>query len=388
MISFWEQKWFFDYDTIIIGGGLSGLSTAASLLEKQPDHKVLILERNLIPTGASTKNAGFVCFGSLTEIYDDIQKMGEADAVQVVKKRYEGIQALRKRLGDEKLDLKFDGGYEVISEKELPILEQIEFVNKLLRPIFDEDVFSVCNEKIEEFGFNPQVVKALVGIKFEGSIDTGKTVSHYIDYVQRLGARILTGANVLKYKHKNGHVDVKVASPSHPDQMYHFTGKTLAICTNAFTNDIMVQPKDIWPGRGQIILTKPMRDLKFKGTFHFDEGFYYFRNYYDRILFGGGRNLDFNAETTDKFETTEKILGALRDILMNVVSPESDYEVDQEWAGIMAFGDDTKDPIVKEIERNVFLMARMCGMGVALTSKLGEATANKILAKHRGEAKL
>ena len=41
-----------------------------------------------------------------------------------------------------------------------------------------------------------------------------------------------------------------------------------------------------------------------KGIFHLDEGFYYFRDYYNRVMIGGGRNLDFNNECTDKFENT------------------------------------------------------------------------------------
>ena len=37
---------------------LVGLSVAANVLEKHPEKKVVILERGLLPTGASTKNAG------------------------------------------------------------------------------------------------------------------------------------------------------------------------------------------------------------------------------------------------------------------------------------------------------------------------------------------
>ena len=77
MISLWEKRSLISYDIIIIGAGITGLSTAASLKEKNPKLNILVLERGLLPTGASTKNAGFACFGSLTELRNDLKVLGE-----------------------------------------------------------------------------------------------------------------------------------------------------------------------------------------------------------------------------------------------------------------------------------------------------------------------
>lgn len=41
-----------------------GLSVAACVLEKHPKKRVILLERGVLPTGASTKNAGFIATGS------------------------------------------------------------------------------------------------------------------------------------------------------------------------------------------------------------------------------------------------------------------------------------------------------------------------------------
>ena len=61
MFSYWEQQSFTSYDYVIIGSGIVGLSTAIELKEKFPGATVLILERGLLPTGASSRNAGFAC---------------------------------------------------------------------------------------------------------------------------------------------------------------------------------------------------------------------------------------------------------------------------------------------------------------------------------------
>jgi hypothetical protein len=42
MLSFWEKECFLDYDLLIIGGGIVGLSTACSWKEKNPEKSVLV----------------------------------------------------------------------------------------------------------------------------------------------------------------------------------------------------------------------------------------------------------------------------------------------------------------------------------------------------------
>jgi len=99
MLSFWEQNSFLKYDFIIVGSGIVGLSAAANLKEQLPDCSVLVLERGILPSGASTKNAGFACFGSLTEILSDFKTMGEVASLQLIARRWQGLQQLQQRLG-------------------------------------------------------------------------------------------------------------------------------------------------------------------------------------------------------------------------------------------------------------------------------------------------
>jgi hypothetical protein len=50
------------------------------------------LERGLFSSGASTKNAGFACFGSLNEIVDDIKLMGKEETLRQIIERMKGIK--------------------------------------------------------------------------------------------------------------------------------------------------------------------------------------------------------------------------------------------------------------------------------------------------------
>ena len=128
--SFWEQdSWFSNVDFTVIGSGITGLNCAWELQKKHPKAKVLVLERGLLPNGASTKNAGFACFGSLSEILDDLNSHSEEEVVKLVEKRVKGLQLLRENLGDENIGYEAKGGYELFTKE-------------------DEELFGTCVSKM------------------------------------------------------------------------------------------------------------------------------------------------------------------------------------------------------------------------------------------------
>jgi glycine/D-amino acid oxidase-like deaminating enzyme len=152
--------------------------------------------------------------------------------------------------------------------------------------------------------------------------------------------------------------------------------KKLLICTNGFAGDL-IEGLDLQPARAQVLVTEPINDLKVKGTFHYDMGYYYFRNIDNRILFGGGRNLDFLGERTTKMETTEQIQGELERLLREMILPDGNARIEYRWAGIMGVGN-AKKPIVRQLDRDLFCAVRMGGMGVAIGSLVGKELAEMI----------
>ena len=71
------------------------------LRERFPKAKILILEKGVLPQCASTKNAGFACFGYFSEIIDDLKTHSEEVVIQLNQKRYLGLQLLCKNLSVE-----------------------------------------------------------------------------------------------------------------------------------------------------------------------------------------------------------------------------------------------------------------------------------------------
>jgi gamma-glutamylputrescine oxidase len=372
MLSYWEKKSFLQYDYIIIGSGIVGLSTALSIRERKPKASILVMERGILPTGASTKNAGFACTGSLTEILDDLKTMSENDVLRLIELRMKGLEKLRQRLGDEQLGYAENGSYELISVHELAALEQFDHINDMLRPLFGRDAYSMADQKIAKFGFNENLVKHVLQNNTEGELDTGRMMKGLLSLCLASGIEIKTGAEVISVLDGGEQVKV-IIDHKHLAQHITFSCTQLAICTNAFTHQLLVG-LDISPGRGQVLITQPIPDLKIKGIFHFDKGYYYFREIDGRIMFGGGRHMDFAGERTLSLSYNKVILADLVEKLDSLILPDTHYEIDYAWTGIMAFGSD-KFPIVKAQSKNIFVGVRMGGMGIAMGSEVAERLA-------------
>lgn len=370
MLSYWEKKHFINYDLIVIGGGIVGLSTAIQFKIRVPEAKVLVLERGILPSGASSRNAGFACFGSLTEILDDFSHMSESEVLQLVEKRYRGLLYIRDFFGDERLGYLPSGGLELLTEKEMYALQSLVKINQFLDSIFNEPVFEQVVD-IKPFGFSGKV-QAVIRNKFEGELDSGKFLLSLWEKCQELNIKILTGSKVLKIDVEK--TTVFVQNLTHKEDI-DFHAEKIAVCTNAFTN-VLLPGFDIEPGRGLVMVTKPInRDVPFSGTFHYDKGYVYFRKVENRILLGGGRNMDFEGENTFSMEVNPKIREYLIRILNDIILPDTDTEIDLEWTGIMAFGKNKK-PIVKMVADNVGVAVRLGGMGVAIGWQTAEDLVN------------
>jgi glycine/D-amino acid oxidase-like deaminating enzyme len=182
---------------------------------------------------------------------------------------------------------------------------------------------------------------------------------------------MLFGLPVLELIDEGTHVLLKTTEGS-------FKASKVVIATNGFASQFLPE-LDLKPARAQVLVTSEISDLQLKGTFHLDEGYYYFRNVGKRVLLGGGRNLDFVGETTTSHEITTQIQESLELLLKEVILTEKQYTIDYRWAGTMGLGDE-KRPIVKQITPNLFCAVRMGGMGVALGSSAGKDVATLVLA--------
>ena len=370
-VSIWESESFFSpRDIIILGSGFTGLWSAYYLKKRYPNKKILILERGLIPSGASGRNAGFACFGSFTELLSDELKQGEAEMLDLVEKRFKGLRKIGKKFSPQQIDYENLGGFELVSPEQFPDLDAlrtgIDKLNAQLKNITGKQkTFQLNDSKIKTFGLGGS--HHLIENKLEGQLHSGKLLEALVQLVHAMGVTILTGVDIIKMEPRTGPVMLETSLP------LSFQADQVLICTNAFAKSLLPE-LDVLPARGQVLLTEPVEGLKLKGTFHYDEGFYYFRNLGNRVLLGGARNKFIKEEETFSAEVSEPVQQELERFLKEVILPGTPYQISLRWSGTMAVGKEKK-PILRKISDQVFCAVRMSGMGVALAPQLGKQIA-------------
>ncbi|MDP4247746.1 MAG: FAD-dependent oxidoreductase [Bacteroidota bacterium] len=369
--SIWEKESFYaPADIVIAGSGFVGLWCAYFLRRAEPGRSVMIVDRGVIPTGASTRNAGFACFGSLTELIADSRQMGEGRMLELVEMRYRGLKRIRKTFSGKEIGYKSYGGFELIAGSDPmdmnAVRSSIDWLNRQLKKITKEQkTFRLQDDKIAGFGFAG--ISHLIENRTEGQLHPGKLCLALLRLVQSMGVTVLSNTEVLRYERTPDKLLL------HTNHAFTLSANKLLICTNAFARQLLPQ-LDVEPARGQVLVTSPIAKLPFKGTFHYDQGFYYFRDLGDRVLLGGARNKAPEAEHTDEMVVTGQIQAELERMLRDVILPGRDYAIEHRWSGIMGMGKE-KQPILQQVEEGIYCAVRMSGMGVALAPVMGERAA-------------
>ncbi len=368
MLSYWEKTTVArTSDFLIIGAGLTGLCTAHRLHERNPSARIRIVERGPFPFGASTRNAGFACFGSPSELISDIAEFGPDETFSRVKDRYEGLQFYLSNFDSKSFDYKAFGGYEVFKKEDdqtvVQLSKQLPYLNAQLTEYIGQPAFSEDKE-ISRFGMSTHPTGFYN--QLEGQLHPGKLCAVIERSLREKGVDFKYGVDIQS-------VDLESGVCSDRNGIEWKAGKVI-ICTNGLTKSL-ISREDVQPARGQILLTAPISGLKVRGTFHFDEGYWYFRNVGNQLLLGGGRNIDPMKERTDVREPSETIQRALLNMAHSIILPGKAFAVQSTWAGTMAFGEQNeKAPLIRALSNRVILAVRLGGMGVALAPTVAKKT--------------
>lgn len=363
--SYWELTSFNQKkaDFAIIGAGINGLSTAFFLKKHYPKAIVRVFERGGNPSGASVKNAGFACIGSVGELLADLQIQSSDEVIAKVIARKEGLNLLRETLGDQNIGYNPCGGFELFECKKE---EQLctEAVPKL-NDFFKQTLVGKQLYKTTQFNG-----KTAIFNRQEGSVDSGKMMRQLVINCLNIGIDIQFNFPV---KYKN-------ASWFHATDHREIEAEQYIICTNAYTKELFEEEENsakklIKPGRGYVLLTKEISDLAWEGTFHMHQGYVYFRNIGNKLLIGGFRHLDEKTEETLEVGVNEVIKKAIIGLCHSFLEIKQPLAIEHEWVGFMGFSA-SKKSVRQTIAPNSLLATGMNGMGVALGMKFGKETAN------------
>lgn len=361
--SYWEQKeWLKPPDLLVVGAGIVGASVALFYKQMYPDKDVLVVDRGFAPRGASTRNAGFSCIGSISEHLSDISISGEKTVFDRIKRRWEGLHLLRETIGDHNMDYHQTGGIEIFTDPELfdsSSSRISEFNEKLEKILGVSNVYSTSSKH----GY-PAITNRL-----DGAINSGKLIRNLHQKLSEQNIRIWWNCPVRKVESQ------KVTFLNG----FQFPAENIVLAVNGFHSTLV--NSSVKPARGFIFVTKPIQNLQWKGTFNYNEGYVYFRDVGDnKLLLGGGRNADKEGETTSEFGVNPTIKEYLIHFANDVLHLPKNWEIEMEWSGIMGMTPD-KEPIIEETYSTVWSVAGLSGMGIAIGLKVAKELIDKMMGR-------
>ena len=354
-----------NYDFVVVGAGFTGLSAAYHLATKHKGAKIALLDRYLPPLGASTRNAGFACIGTVGEFIADSQLEQDERVWDRMSERWQGLSLLRSILGDQVIGYEPLGGHELFTEK-----EEFERVTTYL---------ASCNTALKQRTgldqwYNLTRINGYNAIQMprEGQLQPAMAWSGFAQLCEQMGIHLVWGRSLVEMTEKMDGVILRVEERENGNRELHSSSVILA--TNAFSKSLD-QDVSVRPGRGLVLLTKALDSQPWRGTFHAQQGYIYFRNVgADRLLLGGARHVDLSGETTAQFGVNSDIKAFLGKYMKQVLRIDP-TEVEFEWSGIMGFTPD-KNPVIRtEISGNTAWAVGLSGMGVALSTELGRKAA-------------
>ncbi len=366
--SYWEStEWLEGHDLIVIGGGIVGLSAALQAKKMRPKWKVAVVERDPFGGGGSTKNAGFACFGSTQELMHDRMQIGDKSALDLLKKRIDGLKLLRMTLGDASIGYRPCGSLEIVrkhSTFHAPTSAYLKGINEwaasatgtaeTFQSATADHLVGIAEDAIEGAVFSP----------LEGAIDTGKMMRSMRQRVQEAGVDLLFGLEVIATEADlAGHrIHIKRSGPSGAEDSRWIQVPHLIIATNAFAQDLLPEC-DVKPQKNRVLVTEPIKNLQFDKTVHMDAGYLYVRNIADRMLIGGGRHW--------KLRNNEVLEKALLEVLHTLWPQTKNASLDSKWTGVLGIGL-SREPIVARVQSGCVAAVKMGGMGVAIGMQIGQ----------------
>jgi len=371
--SYWERNHLLlECEHIVVGAGIVGAFTALKLRELHPDSSICILEKNLFGGGGSTKNAGFTCFGSPTEILSDLKSMGPIACAEIMRMRFKGLEKLTTTLGKRNIDFVLSGGIEVFHHRESGhkltyenTKSQLSVLNEfMLEHLNEKEVFRDASLKCKDQGI--QSIDGAIENRLEGAINTGKMMKTLLQLCTQKNIEIYRGVSVVKIKEEENRIRVLSSEGT-------FASKQVYLCTNGFTKSVLPQI-DTKPVKNLVLVSQRIPNFPLQGTFHMDEGYVYFRNIESRLLIGGGRHWDKDSENTNSSHISSKIKEKLKSLTTELFPDLGNITFEYEWNGFLGVGE-SKTPIIKKLSNRVQCGVRMGGMGVAIGSEIGEQVA-------------
>jgi gamma-glutamylputrescine oxidase len=327
------------FDAVIVGAGISGLSTAYWLNREDPSLKIAIIEKSRVAFGASGRNAGFITCGSVEHFNRMINKHGLKQATEIWRFSQENLQMLKRDIiGDDGPSLGFEqnGAYSLAAqENEFSELKNVAETMGTLDIKTEILAGSDVRTRVGAQNF-------VGGIKYldDASINPANLVNHIR---QKIKVELFEGVEAYAIEATTD--GSRVVKTDNGD----FECSMVVLNLNGYTSSLHPWFADkIYPTRGQCLMMEAVprfMDGPCYANFYLD----YFRQIPSgELLIGGFRQVEKATEVGYSDHITEPIQKALHEFVMTHLPQYKSSKVTHRWSGVMGFAKDG-EPMVGSI---------------------------------------
>ena len=357
-------------DVVIVGAGYTGLSAARTLARAGGD--VLVVEREDVGGGASSRNAGQVLTGLRVDPATLVARYGPLRARNLFETATAAIARLEALIADERIECQYARVGHIQAASAAGHFDDLKTQQTLLARVFGHRVELVSrSEQRTEVGSD--AYHGLLVDERSGALQPARYVGGLAAAAAGAGAALATGVAVTAVRRESSGWAVTTSAGE-------VATRDVLFATDAYTDGAApaLQRRYI-PVGSYIIVTAPLsRDAaasllpRRRTAFDSKHFLHYFRlTADDRLLFGGRAEF-----ATPDESTTRRAAAILRRDLESVFPQLAEVAIEYAWGGTVGF---TRDQMPRAgLLDGVYYAGGYGGHGVAMATHLGEQIARRI----------
>lgn len=355
-------------DTVIIGGGLAGLTTALQL--SRGGQKVVVLEAKSIGFGASGRNGGFVSAGYATDVEQISGIAGREAAHRLYLMSIEGVDFVR----------------DTISSLSIAGADPVDGVTSVMRYDDGDGLRTYATEARQKYGQDleyldtARVRQELKSTRyFHGVRDRKAFHIHPLNYlrglaaeIERLGGVICENSNAIATELNAGNKTVRTAGGT-------VTARTVVFSTGGYTDQLNPRlRRAMLPIATYVMVSEEAPELIATAITTRDgigdnrrAGDYY-------RLVDGGKRLLWGGRITTRAASMSGLVHELRREMTGTYPQLRDLKTELAWSGLMAYARHLM-PQIGEMQPGVWHCTAFGGHGLNTTAIGGKVVAEGIL---------
>jgi glycine/D-amino acid oxidase-like deaminating enzyme len=318
-VSYWrrtERLGVKESDLLIVGAGVCGLS--AALHARARGLKVIIVEKDRMGSGASTRNAGFLMRGCADNYAAAASQFGRARARALWKLTEDNLRGLRA------LGVETQPGTRNVPSVLLALREDERDQLRQSVTMMTEDGFDVSWQERGQDSLwrTAKSLGALIN-PHDASCNSREVLELLRS---RLDCELLEGQEVASIDDDGPGLSTRVSDGT-------IKSRHVLLCTNAYAP--LLARVSVSPKRGQMMAIA-RSDLRLDASYYINFGSEYIRqDVSGNVLVGGCRTYHAEREVGYEDLTTSEVQRDLERFADSVIGPG--YYVVARWAGIMGF---------------------------------------------------